>query len=65
MAAGPATAPVANPEMTAEIYLFDTDLLIFMIRGLKRATNRRARKHEQAAGRMDRCHKAPRRPAIR
>jgi tRNA(fMet)-specific endonuclease VapC len=39
------------------IYLFDTDLLIFMVRGLK-ATNRRARNRQQAAKLMDRCRKA-------
>jgi len=39
------------------IYLFDTDLLIFMIRGLK-ATTRRARQRQQAAGLMDRCREA-------
>jgi tRNA(fMet)-specific endonuclease VapC len=39
------------------IYLFDTDLLIFMIRGLK-ATTRRAQMRQQAAKLMARCRKA-------
>ena len=39
------------------IYLLDTDLLIFMVRGLK-ATARRARQRQQAARLMDRCRKA-------
>ncbi|MGO8746295.1 MAG: type II toxin-antitoxin system VapC family toxin [Thermoguttaceae bacterium] len=39
------------------IYLFDTDLLIFMVRGLK-APARRARNYEQAAKLMERCRKA-------
>ena len=41
------------------IYLFDTDLLIFMVRGLKAAT-RRARNRQQAARLMERCRKAQR-----
>ena len=39
------------------IYLLDTDLLIFMIRGLK-APARRARQHQQTAVLLDRCRKA-------
>ena len=39
------------------IYLLDTDLLIFMVRGLK-ATARRARNRQQAAKLMDRCRRA-------
>ncbi|MGO8689286.1 MAG: type II toxin-antitoxin system VapC family toxin [Thermoguttaceae bacterium] len=39
------------------IYLFDTDLLIFMVRGLK-AGSRRARDRRQAAHLLDRCRKA-------
>jgi tRNA(fMet)-specific endonuclease VapC len=38
------------------IYLFDTDLLIFMVRGLK-ATARRAQNRQQAAKLMARCQK--------
>ena len=38
------------------IYLLDTDLLIFLIRGLK--TPQRRRSHQQAATLMDRCRKA-------
>ncbi len=39
------------------IYLFDTDLLIFMVRGLK-AANRRVRNRRQAAILLDQCRKA-------
>ena len=39
------------------IYLLDTDLLIFMIRGLK-AKTRQARNRQQAARLLDRCRKA-------
>jgi tRNA(fMet)-specific endonuclease VapC len=39
------------------IYLFDTDLLIFMVRGLK-AARRRARNREQAAKLLERCRRA-------
>ena len=39
------------------IYLLDTDLFIFMIRGLK-ATARRARQHQQTAVLLDRCRQA-------
>lgn len=39
------------------IYLLDTDLLIFMIRGLK-ATSRRQRNRRQATLLMERCRKA-------
>ena len=38
------------------IYLLDTDLLIFLIRGLK--TTRQRRNHQQATALMDRCRKA-------
>ncbi len=39
------------------IYLLDTDLLIFMIRGLK-TTARRARQRRQADALLDRCRQA-------
>ena len=39
------------------IYLFDTDLLIFMVRGLK-AANRRVRNRREAAILLDQCRKA-------
>ncbi len=39
------------------IYLFDTDLLIFMIRGLK-ASTRRAAQRERASALVERCRRA-------